>query len=145
MCARTEVLNKDELIGNTHSEPVITLSSCPSHSLPFSNHWREKTARTAHSTASPATAACTRPPPATAHRCSPSSHLQRPPLQSRPTALGRKSQILLKSGPSPGACMKADVSRPRLLSSGSPTSRASACSRGLLAIGFPCVDCTEVS
>lgn len=90
-------------------EPII-ISSCPSHSLPFSNHWKEKTARIAPSTALPATEACTQPLPATAHRCYPSSHPPRPRLQIRPTALGRKNQILLKSGPSPGACMKTDVS-----------------------------------
>lgn len=108
VCA--EVLNKDRLVETPTREAIITLTSHPSHSLPFSNHWKERTARAAPSTAFPATEACTRRPPATAHRCSPSTRLQRPPLQIRPTALGRKNQILLKSGPSPGACMKADVS-----------------------------------
>lgn len=101
--------------GRAHGErplagPVMTLSSCPSHLLTFSNHWKEKTARIVLSTASPATEACTRRRPATAHRCSPSAHPRRAPLPTRPTALGRKSQTLLKSGPSPGACMKTDVS-----------------------------------
>lgn len=91
-------------------EPIIIFSSCPSHSFTCSNHWKEKTARIVLSTVFPAAGACTRRPQATAHRCSPSTHLQRPQLQNRPTALGRKNQILLKSGPSPGACMKTDVS-----------------------------------
>lgn len=105
LCVRARTLNK----GRLGKVTVIFLS----WSLPLlscSNHWRGKTARTAPSTASPATGACTRHPQVTARRCSPSTHLQTPLLRIRPTALGRKNQILLKSGPSPGACMKTDVS-----------------------------------
>lgn len=92
------------------AETTVVFLSWLSHLLSYSSHWRGKTARIAPSTASPATGACTLRPRATAYRCSLSTYLQTPLLQIRPTALGRKSQILLKSGPSPGACMKTDVS-----------------------------------
>lgn len=103
---------KQRQAGGKHPlrEPIMIFSSCPSHLLTFSNHWKGKTARIVLSTVFPATGACTQHPQATAHRCSPSSHLQRPKLQIKLTALARKNQILLKSGPSPGACMKTDVS-----------------------------------
>lgn len=121
-------------------KPIIIFSSCPSHSLTFSNHWKEKTARIVLSTVFPATEACTQHPQATAHRCSPSTHLQRPQLQIRPTALGRKNQILLKSGPSPGACMKTDVSSTLAAVFSRPCLKASASSWGILKIDFQCVD-----
>lgn len=98
----------------------VIFCSWPSHLLPFSNHWRGKTARIVLSTVFPVTGACTHHPQATARRCSLSTHPQRPLLLSRLTALGRKNRILLKSGPSPGACMRTDVSKPWLLPSPDP-------------------------
>lgn len=82
---------------------------------------QEKTARTAPSTAFPATGASTRTHPRT-HRWPPLSaraRLPRPrlslcqvchrrtPLQ---TELSRENRTPLRSGPSPGACMKVGVS-----------------------------------
>ena len=126
-------------------EPIIIFSSCPSHLLPFSNHWKEKTARIVPSIASPATEACTLPPPATAHRCCPSSRPPRPRLQIRPTILGRKNQILLKSGPSPGACMKIDVSSTLAPVLPGPHLGAPTLSWGLLRIDCQCVNRREMN
>lgn len=97
---------------NTHSKTnnrlfSLSLSAC---FLPYSNHLKGKTAKTVLSTASPATAAGTPRPPLTARRCCRSTPPPSRRLPTNPTLLGRKSQIHSKSGPSPGACMKADVS-----------------------------------
>lgn len=142
----TEVMNKKWADGkHPLREPIIIFSSCPSHLLPFSNHWKEKTARIVPSIVSPATEACTLPPPATSHRCCPSSHPPRPRLQIRPTILGRKNQILLKSGPSPGACMKIDVSSTLAPVLPGPHLGAPTLSWGLLRIDCQCVNRREVN
>lgn len=88
---------------------------------PKKSSCQEKTARTAPSTAFPATGASTRTHPRT-HRWPPLSaraRLPRPrlslcqvchrrtPLQ---TELSRENRTPLRSGPSPGACMKVGVS-----------------------------------
>lgn len=98
-------------MGNTHSETNNRLFSLFStRFLPYSNHLKGKTAKTVLSTASRATAAATPRPPCTARRCCRTTPPPRHLLPTSRTALGRKSQIHSKSGPSPGACMKADVS-----------------------------------
>lgn len=112
MCMQKPWEEGEKLMENTHSKTnnrlfSLSLSTC---FLPYSNHLKGKTAKTVLSTASPATAVATPHPPSTAHRGCRTAPLprHRPPINL--TLLGRKSQIHSKSGPSPGACMKADVS-----------------------------------
>lgn len=114
-CVQKSLIKRtgEKLMENTHSATNNRLFSLPLFPLaPFlySNHLKGKTAKTVPSRASRATAAGTPRPPRTAPRCCPTTlPLRRRPPTSR-TLLGRKSQIRSKSGPSPGACMKADVS-----------------------------------
>lgn len=100
-----------KLMENTHSATNNRLfSPFPLAPFLYSNHLKGKTAKTAPSRACRATAAGTRRPPHTAPRCCQTTPPQRHQPPTSQTPLGRKSQIHSKSGPSPGACMKADVS-----------------------------------
>lgn len=110
LCACRKGRVGGEMMENTHLKTNNRLFPLSRLAFTCSNHLKGKTAKTVLSIASLATAADTPRPPFTALRCFPTTPPPKHRLWINRTTLGRKSQIHSKFGPSPGACMKADVS-----------------------------------